>query len=102
MSRDVKVKGILNDVSFCLFTLLFFVFFLVPSVWSQWGQWSECSVTCGGGERTMKRECLEEGQNGGRQCSEDISEEIGRCGEDDCPMGKYLLYIKIFIHYKGL
>ena len=43
----------------------------------------ECSATCGGGRRTIKREIVQEPENGGERCP--ILEETMVCKTDECP-----------------
>lgn len=49
--------------------------------WSSWLQWSDCSRTCGGGERTRRRECS--GTDG--DCSGPATEHM-LCSTQQCPM----------------
>ena len=54
--------------------------------WTPWASWSECTVSCGGGVRELRRECL----NGSKCVGADTRLEL--CNEDECP-GKQLLVI---------
>ncbi|KAG8439752.1 hypothetical protein GDO86_005793, partial [Hymenochirus boettgeri] len=60
----------------------------VDGEWGEWGSYSLCSRTCGGGIKTITRECNKpEPSNGGKYC-------VGRrmkfrsCNTDSCPSGQ--------------
>lgn len=58
---------------------------LVDGGWSEWEAFSECSVSCGGGEKTRSRTCTNpEPANGGADCEGDYSETMA-CNEQGCP-----------------
>ena len=48
-----------------------------------WRAGSECSATCGGGSKTMKREVVQEPEHGGETCP--ALEETMVCNTDECP-----------------
>ena len=51
----------------------------MDGVWSDWGEPSACSVTCGNGTLSYKRECTPP-QNGGAEC-------VGNATKtEDCPI----------------
>ena len=52
--------------------------------WASWAAWTECSVSCGGGVKEMRRECL----NGSKCVGANTKLEL--CNEKECP-GKQLL-----------
>ena len=54
----------------------------------------ECSVTCGGGSRTIKSEVIQEAENGGEKCP--ILEITMVCNTDECP-GPIFILLLIFI-----
>ena len=60
----------------------------VDGVWDEWTETSKCSVTCGGGNKTYSRKCLQP-RNGGTKC-EGVASKLGNCGEQKCP-GKLIL-----------
>uniref|UniRef100_UPI00193A61B8 uncharacterized protein LOC120335429 n=1 Tax=Styela clava TaxID=7725 RepID=UPI00193A61B8 len=51
--------------------------------WSNWRTWSGCSETCGGGERTRSRRCIN-GVAGEEGCTGDF-QETDICNIEDCP-----------------
>ena len=55
----------------------------VHGVWKPWMEWSECTVSCGGGNKTRDRSCLEP-LYGGDPC-EDPTSELAHCADDPCP-----------------
>ncbi|XP_029988074.1 hemicentin-1 [Sphaeramia orbicularis] len=59
----------------------------VDGNWGPWQSWAECSVSCGGGERTRVRLCNSPSpSNGGRSCPGDSS-QLSRCNTQACPGG---------------
>lgn len=74
-------------VSYFIFPLIFIkvtiTIVLVNGVWRQWSEWDSCNVTCGGGEKSRRREC-----NGpffdGDPC-EGPTEERLTCNTFNCP-----------------
>uniref|UniRef100_A0A3P9M5Z2 Hemicentin 1 n=1 Tax=Oryzias latipes TaxID=8090 RepID=A0A3P9M5Z2_ORYLA len=53
--------------------------------WGSWQPWGQCSVSCGGGERTRLRLCNNPAPSyGGRQCPGDSS-LLTRCNTQACP-----------------
>ena len=48
-----------------------------------WRAGSECSATCGGGSKTIKREVLKEAEHGGEKCPD--LEITMVCNTDECP-----------------
>ena len=48
-----------------------------------WRAVGECSVTCGGGSKTIKREVVKEAEHGGEKCP--ALEETMVCNTDECP-----------------
>ncbi|KAM4629779.1 hemicentin-1 [Polymixia lowei] len=59
----------------------------VDGNWGSWQPWGECSVSCGGGERTRVRLCHSPSpSNGGRPCPGDSS-QLSRCNPQACPGG---------------
>ncbi|MEQ2174765.1 hypothetical protein GOODEAATRI_011268 [Goodea atripinnis] len=57
--------------------------------WSPWGPWGSCSVTCGGGRRTRRRNCVRTSET--VQCAGRPA-EIQKCGRSPCP-GKVIATI---------
>ena len=56
---------------------------LVDCEVGQWRAVGECSATCGGGSRTIKREIVQEAEHGGEKCPP--LEETMVCNIDECP-----------------
>ena len=55
----------------------------VDGVIRDWSEWSECSLTCGGGQRSREREC--HGPFfGGAMCAEHLN-ETESCNQHPCP-----------------
>jgi len=53
--------------------------------WSGWQSWETCSVSCGGGQRSRKRECDNPLPSyGGRDCI-GFSEQVDYCNSEPCP-----------------
>ena len=64
-------------------------------MWSEWEEFSECSVSCGGGEKSRQRYCNNpEPQYEGEDCEGD-DEETMSCNEDPCP-GKVITNAILF------
>ncbi|XP_076053538.1 hemicentin-1-like, partial [Oratosquilla oratoria] len=58
----------------------------VPGMWGSWGPWSACSVSCGPGTQTRRRECNAPApRNGGEPCS---GQELQNraCRPQPCPV----------------
>ena len=55
----------------------------VHGVWNPWVEWSDCTVNCGGGNRTRGRSC-EEPQHGGDPC-EGPTSQLEFYGDAPCP-----------------
>ena len=51
----------------------------------EWGGWGECSLPCGGGNRTSNYVVLEEPQHGGAECPERDSSRSQECNTEPCP-----------------
>ncbi|XP_041912541.1 cartilage intermediate layer protein 1 [Alosa sapidissima] len=51
--------------------------------WGPWGAWGSCSVTCGGGRRTRRRNCIRTSDT--VRC-EGRPVEFQKCGKKPCPM----------------
>ena len=75
----------------------------VDSSWNEWSTWSECTVTCGSGNSTRMRTCIEE-QHGGVPCSElsgmDTDEQA--CNDNPCPgnMESKFAQVSLFLKMK--
>jgi hypothetical protein len=52
--------------------------------WSDWDKWSACTLTCGGGTHLRNRRVTDQPRNGGKECAELTTQEIGACNEDKC------------------
>ena len=63
-------------------------------VWGEWEDWGECSVTCGGGEKTRLRIVVKEAMNGGPECEGSTSHTTS-CGSDPC--GKKFIPINLIV-----
>ncbi|KAK7100531.1 A disintegrin and metalloproteinase with thrombospondin motifs adt-1-like [Littorina saxatilis] len=53
--------------------------------WETWGAWTSCSVSCGGGQRSRSRQCVDSvsGSQGHNQCQGD-GDQRERCNTDIC------------------
>ena len=62
--------------------------------YTEWSKWSECSASCGEGQQSRSRECMNpKPQFGGRNCSHiGGSEESRPCTIVNCE-GKKVLYL---------
>jgi len=57
---------------------------VIDGQWTPWGRWGSCSLHCGGGVRSRKKECENPSpQNGGAACVGQDSEQ-GPCNEFPC------------------
>ena len=54
-----------------------------PCIWDEWADWSDCTVTCGGGNKTRTRAVLKEATNGGPACDGEAQEQE-ECNPDSC------------------
>ncbi|XP_019616496.1 PREDICTED: sushi, von Willebrand factor type A, EGF and pentraxin domain-containing protein 1-like [Branchiostoma belcheri] len=62
----------------------------VDGNWTPWSQWSSCSASCGGGNYSRTRECINpRPMHGGNNCT-GPSVEIGACNTEKCPVCKNL------------
>ncbi|XP_019616636.1 PREDICTED: sushi, von Willebrand factor type A, EGF and pentraxin domain-containing protein 1-like [Branchiostoma belcheri] len=62
----------------------------VDGNWTPWSQWSSCSASCGGGNHSRTRECINpRPMHGGSNCT-GPSFEIGACNTEKCPVCKNL------------
>ncbi|XP_019616663.1 PREDICTED: sushi, von Willebrand factor type A, EGF and pentraxin domain-containing protein 1-like isoform X1 [Branchiostoma belcheri] len=62
----------------------------VDGNWAPWSQWSSCSASCGGGNHSRTRECINpRPMHGGSNCT-GPSFEIGACNTQNCPVCKNL------------
>ena len=59
---------------------------LVDGGWTQWTKWSECSVDCGSGKQTSRRDCANPfpSPNGGKAC-EGEGKRSRKCDKGPCP-----------------
>jgi hemicentin len=55
----------------------------VDGVWEDWAEWGACSVSCGGGERSRARSCIQP-SFGGEPCLGEAG-ETEACGAEPCP-----------------
>lgn len=55
----------------------------VNCILSQWEDWGECSVSCGGGNRTRVKTVVQEAKFGGEECA-DERQEIEQCNQHCC------------------
>ncbi|XP_069890339.1 hemicentin-1 [Dipodomys merriami] len=59
----------------------------VDGSWGNWQSWSHCSASCGGGEKTRKRQCDNPvPSKSGRSCPGDAT-QVSRCNVQACPGG---------------
>ncbi|XP_067585037.1 hemicentin-1 isoform X1 [Pseudorca crassidens] len=59
----------------------------VDGSWGNWHSWSWCSTSCGGGEKTRKRQCNNPvPSKSGRPCLGDAT-QVSRCNIQACPGG---------------
>ncbi|XP_068397521.1 hemicentin-1 isoform X4 [Eschrichtius robustus] len=59
----------------------------VDGSWGNWHSWSWCSASCGGGEKTRKRQCNNPPPSkSGRPCLGDAT-QVSRCNIQACPGG---------------
>ena len=67
---------------------------LVDGGWGEWEEWNNCTVTCGGGEKSRIRLCdTPKPKFGGQNCTYDVSNstETQQCNENIC-LGKQAFY----------
>ena len=53
--------------------------------WTEWTPWTECTVSCGGGQKSRVRECLLPTKRNGQSGCFGDSEETMVCGMGACP-----------------
>jgi len=53
-------------------------------LWGDWGVWSECSKTCGGGQKIMRRSIQQMPLNGGKACTAEQFEKTEKCNTNVC------------------
>lgn len=58
--------------------------------WAPWTAWTQCTASCGGGVREMRRDCL----NGSKCIGADT--KLKHCNEEECP-GKQIAYILVCV-----
>ena len=86
--RGKKVLEV-NKTSIFNQSLLFYIFLPVSCVWSSWHEESECSTTCNGGTKTLKRVINQPAKNGGEDCQGNDT-KVENCNPDPCPGKGYL------------
>ncbi|CAK0847070.1 unnamed protein product [Prorocentrum cordatum] len=52
--------------------------------WGVWSEWGQCSVTCGGGQRSRNRSVVSPPSGGGSTCTANDREEVGPCNTKAC------------------
>ena len=67
----------------------YILFTVVNGDWSEWSEREECSVTCGGGNKTRNRTCTEP-QYGGDNCTGHDT-NYASCNDYPCPSMYYSL-----------
>ena len=85
MSATLKNARVLSPSCFFIFIIISLLNCgcLVDCKVGPWRAVGECSATCGGGSRTIKREVVQEAENGGEKCP--ALEETMVCNTDECP-----------------
>lgn len=72
----------------------------VDGNWSTWGGWQECSVTCGGGDKTRNRTCTDPiPQYSGEDCHGNDT-EVAICNAILCP-SKTVIYLLLICKLKN-
>ena len=61
----------------------------VSCVWSSWHEESECSTTCNGGTKPLKRVINQPALHGGEDCQGNDT-KIEECNLEPCPGRRYL------------
>lgn len=60
------------------------VFGAIDCKWGDWGPLSNCSASCGGGDRSRRREIIREAAGGGLACAPHGSLEVIPCNTQPC------------------
>ncbi len=64
---------------------MFLLKFTSDGDWGSWSSFSDCSVTCGGGNKTQTRKCDSPApSNGGANCTGPDTNTIS-CNNQECP-----------------
>ena len=74
--------------------LLLHCLVVVDGYWTSWSNWTICSVSCGGGSRNRRRQCVPPRFNG-KPC-EGRNNEIEECNTQHCPSKSSKFCIKNF------
>ena len=71
----------------------------VDCVWSAWSPATSCTKTCGGGKKLQTRTIIKHEQNGGDECVNWRKHNVKEtdCNTDECPPGKSLFILFVFV-----
>ena len=76
LARSFWVLSLFNNMTCCFPSK-------VDGYYKDWSSWEQCSVTCGGGQQTRHRECVEP-LYGGEACQGPATQSRD-CNQDACP-----------------
>ena len=65
------------------------ILYLTDGYWSEWSDWDTCTMSCGGGNQTHTRTCIQP-INGGNNCYDINNEndfEVQTCNDQPCSGG---------------
>lgn len=81
LARSVLIKVIL-PVSLMIMACLFDV---ADYEWERWGEWGACNATCGGGQRSRSRRCVDSvSRSEDRSQCTGKDEETEPCNTENC------------------
>ena len=69
-------------LEYCISKCITFIILQECPLWNDWSQWDDCSVTCGGGLITRRRDCAN-GEIGEEGCV-GVSTESQVCANEVC------------------
>ena len=69
------------------------LYLIVDGGWSEWSEWTDCSVTCGSGVMSRKRNCDNPAPVAGGRLCEGPSKDVKSCNASTICFSEYQSYL---------